>query len=76
MMNGYSSGMWGMWLFALLALAGLVILVIVIVRIATGGFKEAEGSSTPRQILDKRYAKGDLSTQEYRERLAELGEDT
>ncbi len=65
-----------MWMFGLLALAGLVILVIVIVRIATGGFKGAEERSTSRQILDRRYAKGDLTTQEYRERLAKLGENT
>lgn len=76
MMHGYGSGMWGMWMFGLLALAGLVILVVLIVRIATGGFKGAEERSTPRQILDRRYAKGDLSTQECRERLAELGENT
>lgn len=87
MMHGYGYGMWGMWLFGLLALAGLIILILVIVRIAAGGIKgneakadsptvpRAEEKSAPRQILDERYARGELTTEEYRERLAVLGEN-
>ncbi|MGA6093785.1 SHOCT domain-containing protein [Microbacterium sp. NPDC079356] len=29
--------------------------------------------TTPKQILDERYAKGELTSEEYRERLATLG---
>ncbi len=86
MMFGYGYGMGWMWLFGLLALVGLVLLVLVIVRASTGGIKRnnARGAthgapgtgakSTPRQILDERYARGELTTEEYRERLATLGE--
>lgn len=86
-MFGYGFNMGWMWLFGLLVLAGLVLLVIVIVRTATGGIKRTEArgvasaapgagvKSTPRQILDERYARGELTSEEYRERLAVLGED-
>ncbi|WP_427136226.1 SHOCT domain-containing protein [Pseudarthrobacter sp. S9] len=36
----------------------------------------AMGETTARRILDERYAKGELSTEEYRERLAVLGNET
>jgi putative membrane protein len=87
MMFGYGFGMGWMWLWGLLALVGLLILIFVIVRVTTGGFKRNETSGTlptiagaaekrtPRQILEERYAKGELSTEEYRERLSVLGED-
>lgn len=87
MMYGMGFNMWWMWLFGLLALAGLIVLIVVIVRIAVGGIKGPVGKSnppaapsvaaktTPRQILDERYARGELTTEEYRERLTVLGEE-
>ena len=86
MMFGNGYGMGWMWLWGLIAIVGLLLLVFVIVRVATGGIKrdDASGShpnttgalatNTPRQILDERYAKGELTTDEYRERLSVLGE--
>lgn len=88
MMYGYGFNMWWMWLFGLLSLAGLVILIIVIVRLSVGGTKGVDGKGTvpaapgveakssARQILDERYARGELTTEEYRERLRVLGEDS
>ncbi|WP_111721500.1 SHOCT domain-containing protein [Homoserinimonas sp. OAct 916] len=86
MMYGYGFNMWWMWLYGALAVAGLVVLIVVIVRIAAGGTKGNQGHGnaptapgveakrTPRQILDERYARGELTTEEYRERLAVLGQ--
>ena len=34
------------------------------------------GRSRARQLLDERYARGEITTEEYRERLRELAEDT
>ena len=85
-MYGYGMGWWGFWLFALLFLAGLVLLVVVAVRVLGGGIDrgraappgtaggEGGGRSSARQILDERYARGELTTQEYQERLGVLGE--
>lgn len=87
MMHGYGFNLLWMWLFGLLAVAGLVVLIIVVVRAAAGGVKGSEGRGktsvtpgqevkiTPRQILDERYARGELTTEDYRERLIVLGED-
>ncbi len=88
MMFGYGYGMGWMWLWGLLALIGVLVLIFVIVRATTGGIRRNDTSrtspsdvgvvvkSTPRQILDERYAKGELTTEEYRERLTELGDNS
>lgn len=86
MMFGYGYGMGWMWLWGVLAIVGLLLLVFVIVRIATGGIKNNDMSgsrpgvvdsvarSAPRQILDERYAKGELTTEQYQERVTVLEE--
>lgn len=86
MMHGAGLGMWWTWLFGALAVAGVIVLIVVIVRLAAGGIRQnqqpkstplstgAHSPSTPRQVLDERYARGELTTEEYRERLAALTE--
>ena len=81
---GYGSGMgmgW-MWLFWLLLVTGVVVLLVVAVRAIGGGTTGGGRGSAPvsrrsraRQVLDERYARGEIATEEYRERLRELGED-
>jgi len=34
------------------------------------------GAPSPKQILDERYARGELTTEEYRERVTTLGFDS
>jgi len=76
-----------MWLFGPLLLIGIVLLTIVAVRALGGGISRgagddhskdgrSSGRSRAREVLDERYARGDLSSEEYRERLRVLGEDT
>lgn len=85
--NGYGmSGMWVFWVFGLLLLVGIVLLVVFAVR-ADGGFGRRAGSAlandgsqpprrdNPRQVLDHRYARGELDTVEYRERVQALAEN-
>jgi len=69
-----------MWVVGGLVVIGVVVLVVVLIRKstapATAGATIASTStstSTPRQILDERYARGDLTTDEYRERIENLG---
>jgi putative membrane protein len=77
-------GMWWLWLFGLLVVLGITLVVVVLVRVLSGGINRSgsDGPGDPppvpsqaRRILDQRYARGELSTEEYREHLQELGED-
>ncbi|MEO7373788.1 MAG: SHOCT domain-containing protein [Terrimesophilobacter sp.] len=90
MMGGLSGGLGFMWLSALLALAGITLLVILLVRLLGGGLNRRStgdsmrgeavpddgplGRSQARQILDERFARGELTAEDYRKRLRALGE--
>lgn len=71
---------WG-WVVAAVLVALLVVAVIVLLRFIPRRMNGTEsrpasgpvGNTTPRQILDERYAKGDLTTEEYLERVKHLG---
>lgn len=64
-----------------LIVLGLVIFVAVragVGRAGSGGAASAvgrRGRSRAVEILDERYARGELTLEEYRERLQALGED-
>ena len=80
-MMGNGFGMAGMWLLGLLLLAGVVLLVVVAVRAFGGGTNRSSRPERPptsgdraREVLDDRYARGELDTDEYRERLGSLGD--
>ena len=75
-MMGYGYGWW-MWLFGLLLLGGIVLLVVVAVRRSSAnGPRPAStvepGSRRARDVLDERYARGEISTPEYHERREQL----
>ncbi|PFG32408.1 SHOCT domain-containing protein [Sanguibacter antarcticus] len=88
--NGYgmNGGMgWG-WIFGLLAIVGVTLLVILAVRFIGGGVRRGpdasaaplvkptpSGHERPRQILAERYARGEIDTTEYRERLEHLQDE-
>lgn len=85
MWNGWGMGCMGgmamMWIAGLLLLVGVIVLVVVLVKRFSGGSQNREraeagtGSGRGRQILEERYARGELSTEEYRERLWTLEEE-
>jgi putative membrane protein len=83
MWGNYSMSGWS-WGFGGLVVIGVVILIVVLVRRQSPSRIDASrissgvvGSTpTPKQILDERYAKGELTTEEYRERISALGIDT
>jgi putative membrane protein len=75
--DGYHMGDWGggwMWLFGMPMMIGFVALIVWLVR--AGNSSEGPAPREPvdrgREILAERYAKGELSTEEYRERSSEL----
>jgi putative membrane protein len=78
---GYGGGMGWMWLWWLLLLIGVPALVVGLLWLGrTGGHRvggRGEGASGPRmstarQILDERFARGEIDEEEYRRRRREL----
>jgi putative membrane protein len=77
---GIGMGMGWMWLFWLLLLVGVVLLVVVAVRAVGGGVTGNGGgpvsashrSGRAEELLGERYARGELTTEEYQERLRVL----
>lgn len=78
---GCAGGMAMMWLAGLLLLGGVVVLAVVVVRAFSGRPRDKGRSGTGagldrgREVLEERYARGELSTEEYRERLRVLADD-
>ena len=87
MMWNYGQGMVWMWLWGILLLIGIAILALLAVRIfgagvhgryippgsqASGG--PPMGRSRAHQILDERFAAGELTADQYREQLKVLAE--
>ena len=75
--------MWGnetnqawLWLYGLLALVAVVALVVVAVRFFRDDSSSPVGPrrSAARRALDDRYTRGELTAEQYREQLADLGE--
>lgn len=64
--------------FGFLMVAGPVLLLAVAVRVIAGGVGRRDSAGPDgavgdaRRILDERYARGDLTTEEYRDRLRVL----
>lgn len=77
MTNGCMNGMGIMLIFGALLLVGLILLGWVLVKSLPGGSPTVGGPGTPvdgdsgsgrgREILEERYARGELSAEEYRE---------
>lgn len=81
--TGMGTGINWMWLFWVLLIVGVGTLAIVAARALLGGTSRGNGVSAgaparspARSVLDERYARGELSTEEYQERLRTLGEPT
>ena len=73
---GMGTGMWVSWLLLVL----LIGLVVFLVARASGGdshhpqepFQRPTGRMGAQEILAGRYARGEISTEEYEERLSHL----
>lgn len=88
MMWGFGPGMGWTWLWGALLLTGVALLVLLAVRVLGGGILGGNGPGRPEgplgppplgrsrahQILDERFAKGELTADQYREQLKVLGE--
>jgi putative membrane protein len=69
---GPGSG-WG-WLWGSIVLLGWVALIATVVWFVARSARSPERSSVERarEVLAERYARGELTTEEYRERLEQL----
>ena len=68
-------GMGGWWL---LIVVGVVLLGVLVVRLLSagrsgGGPGNLPARSDARRLLDERYARGELTSEEYQERVSNLG---
>jgi len=73
------------WGFGLLAIAGVGMIVYAIIRLLSSKSENAIPPSTPspgpseptsaRLMLDERFARGELTTEQYRDQVRILGED-
>ncbi|MDN4643354.1 SHOCT domain-containing protein [Arthrobacter sp. PsM3] len=88
MMGGYGSGMGWTWMFWLLLIVGVLLLAGLGIWFSAGrrrggsaGSPDGRGAGlagsgdTPREILDERFARGELTAEEYHERLRTLKGD-
>jgi putative membrane protein len=76
-------GIWPSWLFGALIVLGIVIIAVVVMQAKVGGLS---GQGSPRvdnrtkendharAILNERYARGELTSEEYQQRLKALEE--
>lgn len=60
---------WGFWVLVVVAVA------VLVVRLISSTQMRSESPETPLDILRRRYARGEISTEEYEERKAKLQED-
>ena len=69
-MNGWGGG-W-MWLWGVAMMAGFVALVVWLVRNNSTTSVPIDPTDRAKEILAERFAKGELSSDEYRERVSHL----
>lgn len=69
-MDGWGGG-W-MWLWGTLMMLSWVAIIAAAVWFV-GRSRDGARTSRAREILDERYARGELTTEEYRERIEQLG---
>ena len=77
MWDGYGTGwMGGMWVFGLLVVIIVALLVLTLMRVRGGEVggqtHESGGPGHARAILKERYARGEIDTADYEERLRNL----
>ena len=71
---GWHDGGWG-FIWMILAWALIVAIVVFVVRASSPRSPEpSERGDEPRAILDERFARGEISEEEYRERARVLEE--
>ena len=71
MMYGYDIGAQD-WLLMLAMMTVMTVLTVVAVIAIVRGLRNESTSSSADSVLDERYARGEISSEEYRERKQQL----
>lgn len=73
-MGGGGWGMGWMWLWGTLMMLALVAIIVGVIWLVLRHRSDTSGArpTRARDILDERYARGELTTEEYRERLEHI----
>ena len=61
MMDGHGFWMWGMWIIP------LIIILLIIWSVKNNPFGEKSNSESPLEIIKKRYAKGEITKEQFEE---------
>lgn len=73
----WSGGWWGpfpwMWIFPALFLVVIVLLIFRSASRPSGGWGDRAAGPTAREILDRRYANGEISREEYQQMKKDIG---
>ena len=72
---GMMGGLFGL-IINLAILIGIVILIIWAVKRFTSGttnWNQSSGNQSPREILQARYARGEITREQYQQMLGDLG---
>lgn len=75
MMHGYGPGWAWMMLMPLVWLAFIALIVWAVIRLVRrpgDGERGGQGRETPQEILDRRFARGEIDADEYRQARAHL----
>lgn len=85
MMNGYGFGSFGLigvilnLVITIGVIIGIILLIVWLVRrfsasekISTYGISQPNTQATPREILQSRYARGEISRDDYQQMLADI----
>ncbi len=70
MMGGF--GLIG-WLFNLLVIVGVVVLIVWAVQRFSAPGGGSSNTQSPREILQARYARGEITREQYQEMMKDLG---
>jgi putative membrane protein len=66
---------WGMgfgWIFMVLFWALVILGVVYLLKLVSGGTKSEKQEETALDILKKRYARGDISKEEFEEKKKDI----
>lgn len=78
MMYGYGPGLGWMFVMPIIWIALIALIIWAVVRLTHDWRPRHNGSAvheeTPEEILDRRYARGEIDTEEYRQARANLTE--